>query len=538
VADAGRRRSVASLLRQRHHGRSNPLFSLTNTGSGVGVEAVGPSQDLTGRLVTSNAGVYGHTMRCGGEYRGVIGVSTCTSNTGELGRPDAGVRGVGAAGPGVRGESADGEGVSGAGGAYGVHGASATGDGVFGESTASNKSGLYAVNINPNGFAGTFNGKVQINGPLACTGCVTNTGIGDGAITKGKVSATGAGTNGQVLGTDGANLIWQNASGLTLPYSDQATTTGNVFDISNLATGSNGAAIAGHFPQHGVHGVLGGASIGVSGESINGVGVRGTSSTAAGVKGSSGYYGVMGTSSNADGVTGTTTKSTASGVSGGNDSTGTGGALGSQFAGADGHGSPYGVRGQSDDNTGVYGTGGGYGVHGTSATGDGVFAESTAGYKAGLYAVNDNGAGYAVVARGRVKNTLLEGGGAVYADADGVLTLSASDARLKVDVADLAGEIDVIAVLSQLRGVAFNWDLSAERARRLGAQRQIGLVAQEVEPVLPQVVGETADGYRTLDYAKLTAFLIEVAKAQQKEIAAQRFAIAGLRAKVERLAKP
>jgi hypothetical protein len=35
---------------------------------------------------------------------------------------------------------------------------------------------------------------------------------------------------------------------------------------------------------------------------------------------------------------------------------------------------------------------------------------------------------------------------------------------------------------------------------------------------LPQVVGTGADGYTSPDYAKLTAFLIEVAKAQQAEI--------------------
>jgi hypothetical protein len=31
-------------------------------------------------------------------------------------------------------------------------------------------------------------------------------------------------------------------------------------------------------------------------------------------------------------------------------------------------------------------------------------------------------------------------------------------------------------------------------------------------------VGDTGDGYKTLDFAKLTAFLIEVAKAQQQRI--------------------
>jgi hypothetical protein len=484
-----------------------PLFSLVNLGTGVGLQVDSDGGTRRGALVSSDAGVYGHTMVCGGEHRGVLGLSTCTGAYGELGRPGVGVLGDGYA--------------------YGVHGRSADGDGVFGESSASNKSGVFAVNDNPAGWAGFFRGRVGIAGVLECTGCVG----------KGALAATG-GANGQVLGTDGTSLRWQDPTsggGLTLPFADDATTTGTVFDISNWATGNSGQAIAGHFPQHGVHGVLGAHNVGVSGESINGVGVRGKSSTAAGVYGTSDYYGVLGQSGNNDGVKGTTSESAHAGVFGQNDATGTSGALGAYSAGVDGHGTTYGVRGISDDNTGVFGHGGVYGVHGESDTGDGVFAESTAGYKSGLYAVNDNAAGYAAVMRGRVKATQLQGGGAVYADADGVLTLSSSDRRLKTAIADLAGEVDVLAVLAGLRPVAFTWDTSQVRATRFGDRREIGLIAQEVEAVLPHVVGASADGTRTLDYAKLTALLIEVAKAQQAEIAAQRGTIGGLLARVERL---
>jgi hypothetical protein len=38
--------------------------------------------------------------------------------------------------------------------------------------------------------------------------------------------------------------------------------------------------------------------------------------------------------------------------------------------------------------------------------------------------------------------------------------------------------------------------------------------------VLSHVVGEGGDGYTTLDYAKLTAFLVEVVKAQEARIRA------------------
>ena len=99
-----------------------------------------------------------------------------------------------------------------------------------------------------------------------------------------------------------------------------------------------------------------------------------------------------------------------------------------------------------------------------------------------------------------------------------MLTLSSSDRRLKTAIADLAAEVDVLAVLAGLHPVAFTWDTSQERAKRLGDRREIGLIAQEVEAVLPHVVGVAADGTRTLDYAKLTALLIEIAKSQQERI--------------------
>jgi hypothetical protein len=97
------------------------------------------------------------------------------------------------------------------------------------------------------------------------------------------------------------------------------------------------------------------------------------------------------------------------------------------------------------------------------------------------------------------------GNRAVYSDGAGFLTNSSSDARLKKNVADLSSEVDVLDALSRLRGVAFNWDTTVERAKGLGEQREIGFLAQEVETVLPHVVGTHADGYKSVDYAKLSA---------------------------------
>jgi len=138
-----------------------------------------------------------------------------------------------------------------------------------------------------------------------------------------------------------------------------------------------------------------------------------------------------------------------------------------------------------------------------------------------------------------IRDFSLKGTGnrSVSADANGNLIITPSDARLKIDVVAVGQERDVRADLARLRGVFFRWDTSVLRARDLGPQREMGFLAQEVEAVLPEVVSTGPDGYRTVDYARLTAFLIEVAKSQEAEIARQREALDEQRALLDALAR-
>jgi hypothetical protein len=110
----------------------------------------------------------------------------------------------------------------------------------------------------------------------------------------------------------------------------------------------------------------------------------------------------------------------------------------------------------------------------------------------------------------------------VYSQSDGTLTNSSSDIRLKKNIVSISDQMDVLASLKQLRGVYYNWDTSLKDAKGMGDQREMGMIAQEVEKVLPEVIGTNPDGYKSLDYPKLTGYLIEVCKAQQKEIEEQK----------------
>jgi hypothetical protein len=96
----------------------------------------------------------------------------------------------------------------------------------------------------------------------------------------------------------------------------------------------------------------------------------------------------------------------------------------------------------------------------------------------------------------------------------------ASDLRLKRDIAPLSNSLDKVLGLS---GVEFRWDEEPENDawKAPDSSTHIGLVAQDVEKVLPEVVHTDGRGYKSVEYDKLTALLVEALKEQQKQIQKQ-----------------
>ena len=91
-----------------------------------------------------------------------------------------------------------------------------------------------------------------------------------------------------------------------------------------------------------------------------------------------------------------------------------------------------------------------------------------------------------------------------------------SDERLK----NIEGNIDSpLEKVSQLNGFYYK---ANKKAQTLGYKdnRQVGVSAQQVEAVMPEVVTDAAIGYgyKTVDYAKLVPLLIEAVKEQQDQI--------------------
>ncbi len=89
-----------------------------------------------------------------------------------------------------------------------------------------------------------------------------------------------------------------------------------------------------------------------------------------------------------------------------------------------------------------------------------------------------------------------------------------SDIRWKKNIAPIN---DSLALVSQLQGVRFNWRSDEYPKMFFGNSTDVGLIAQDVEKVMPELIYEV-DGYKYLKYERLVPLLIEAVKAQQKQI--------------------
>ena len=92
-----------------------------------------------------------------------------------------------------------------------------------------------------------------------------------------------------------------------------------------------------------------------------------------------------------------------------------------------------------------------------------------------------------------------------------------SDIKLKDNIEVIP---DAVSKIQQLRGVTFNRNDFVPDAETgvMPETRQAGVIAQEVQKVLPEVVRETSDGTLTVAYGNMVGLLIEAIKEQQGQI--------------------
>jgi len=83
-----------------------------------------------------------------------------------------------------------------------------------------------------------------------------------------------------------------------------------------------------------------------------------------------------------------------------------------------------------------------------------------------------------------------------------------SDQRWKQNIQPLEGMLDQ---LDLIRGVSYDWIADSSQGT------QIGVIAQEIEPVFPELVRTNQEGYKSVSYTKLTPILVQAVKELRDE---------------------
>jgi hypothetical protein len=95
-----------------------------------------------------------------------------------------------------------------------------------------------------------------------------------------------------------------------------------------------------------------------------------------------------------------------------------------------------------------------------------------------------------------------------------------SDRRLKENIVNIENPIEKV---QQLNGVTYDWtdDYITKHGGADGyfvRKQDIGLISQDVERVMPQIVAENNEGFLAIKYERVVALLVEAVKEQQKQI--------------------
>ena len=173
------------------------------------------------------------------------------------------------------------------------------------------------------------------------------------------------------------------------------------------------------------------------------------------------------------------------------------------------------VAGVAWPDNGLGGIGGSFETTGEGGVGAIAYSGAPAGTGHGLNVVAgspDGVAGWFLnEASGQILSGNVPGQEVFRVDGDGTVTafafVNGSSRRYKTNVADLDGGL---AAVARLRGVSFDWKATG--------RHDIGFIAEEVATAVPEVVAFDDQGPQGIDYARLTALLVEAIQEQQAQI--------------------
>jgi hypothetical protein len=84
-----------------------------------------------------------------------------------------------------------------------------------------------------------------------------------------------------------------------------------------------------------------------------------------------------------------------------------------------------------------------------------------------------------------------------------------SDITLKTNIHEIE---DALTKTMLLQGVSFEWDIANNPGRNLSEGTNLGLIAQAVQPIFPEVVNSDSNGILYIDYSSLIPVLVESVK--------------------------
>jgi hypothetical protein len=113
--------------------------------------------------------------------------------------------------------------------------------------------------------------------------------------------------------------------------------------------------------------------------------------------------------------------------------------------------------------------------------------------------------------------TAASGTGGEIRATNNVTAFYSSDERLKDNVQVIT---NALAKVLQIRGVEFDWNnLTEPEDGYFVRKHDVGVIAQEVEKVLPEVVGTREDGIKAVKYDRIVPLLIEAIKELEAQVA-------------------
>jgi hypothetical protein len=141
-----------------------------------------------------------------------------------------------------------------------------------------------------------------------------------------------------------------------------------------------------------------------------------------------------------------------------------------------------------------------------------VASATTAGTAGALTTTNDYQLGSLGVGKTAPGSNSIAVKGGITAEGD-ITAYYTSDSRLKTKIESITGALDKV---SKLDGITFNWNEQADGKDQ--TRREAGIIAQQIQEVLPEAVAERENGMLAVRYEQIVPLLIEAIKELKAEV--------------------